>query len=71
MNEHYCAFVNYSTGETTCGKPARFDHGVIWLCAEHYDFVMDYVAGKLDGSLVFGYDMPMDGEDGVFSIGYK
>jgi hypothetical protein len=71
MVTRFCQLINYSLGETACERPARLKHGDVWLCAEHYDFVMDYVSGKLgSGAFVFGYDLSMD-KDAVFSIAYK
>jgi hypothetical protein len=41
LTEKFCQFVNYPESEDACGEPARCKHEDVWLCAAHYDIVMD------------------------------
>jgi hypothetical protein len=70
MTQRFCCFINYSENEDCCGKPACCKHGFAWLCAAHYDIVIDYVAGRGTGDIVFGYDLSLNQEP-VVSIAYK
>jgi hypothetical protein len=69
MNDRVCCFINYTEGEGACTAPARCLHGFAWLCAAHYDLVVDYVAGR-GTDIVFGYDLSLNQEP-VVSIAYK
>ncbi|MFZ3333063.1 MAG: hypothetical protein WA197_20665 [Candidatus Acidiferrales bacterium] len=39
LTEHYCE-VDHDLDEA-CGKPARFKVDETWMCAEHYDELME------------------------------
>jgi hypothetical protein len=70
MNDRVCCFIDYTEGEGCCGRIARLKHGDAWLCASHYDLVMDYVSGRGTGGIVFGYDLGLN-QDPVFVVLYK